>query len=257
MNADEWKNLIPLFVTLLLPLATKYGFSTGDLTSALTGLAGIAVGVYLHWNQKKVPDTSTAIETKGVPLPVGSNLPPSAAAAKVVGALLIGFLILHTAPAMAQKAAPAPAKPPICDPLNLLPGCQGIVANATATGDLWQRIISAAGPDLAYAKALADAAGTPGSKLRSTCLAAIIAANEQASGANLKNSDGSLMVMPNPNVITKLEQAAELIDNLQPTAPVISSCAPAANAAAVTVNQFLSTLLSGVALKAVTGGVLP
>ena len=64
MNADEVKNLIPLFVTLLAPLAAKYGFSADDLTSALTGIAGIAIGVALHWNMKKVNENSTVIPPK-------------------------------------------------------------------------------------------------------------------------------------------------------------------------------------------------
>lgn len=58
MNSDELKNLVPLLVALLAPLAAKYGFSVGDLTATLTGAVGIALGVYLHWNQKKVPEAA-------------------------------------------------------------------------------------------------------------------------------------------------------------------------------------------------------
>jgi hypothetical protein len=64
MNADEIKNVIPLIVTLLTPLAAKYGFSVGDLTATLTGAIGIGLGIYMHWNQKKVPET--ALVVKGV-----------------------------------------------------------------------------------------------------------------------------------------------------------------------------------------------
>lgn len=63
MNKDELLNLVPLAVTLLAPLAAKYGFSTDDLTSALTGGVGIFLGVALHWNMKKVPeDAKTVID---------------------------------------------------------------------------------------------------------------------------------------------------------------------------------------------------
>jgi hypothetical protein len=62
MNADEIKNMIPLLVTLFTPLAAKYGFSIGDLTSTLTGAVGIALGIYLHWNQKKVPETALVVK---------------------------------------------------------------------------------------------------------------------------------------------------------------------------------------------------
>ena len=88
---------------------------------------------------------------------------------------------------------------------------------------------------------MADAAATPGSKLRSQCYGAIILVNSQTSGANLG-------AMPNPNVITKAEQAAELIDSLQPTSAVISSCAPAANAVGMNVVQLLNILLAAVAI---------
>lgn len=61
LNPDEAKNLIPLFVTLLTPLAAKYGFSIGDLTATLTGLVGVAIGVYMHYNMKKVPETAMVV----------------------------------------------------------------------------------------------------------------------------------------------------------------------------------------------------
>lgn len=61
MNKDEILNLVPLVITLLAPISAKYGLSAGDETSALTGLIGVAYGVYLHWNQIKVPETATVI----------------------------------------------------------------------------------------------------------------------------------------------------------------------------------------------------
>ena len=55
MNKDELMNLLPLVVTLLAPVAAKYGFTCNDVTAAMTGLIGIGCGVYLHWGMVKVP----------------------------------------------------------------------------------------------------------------------------------------------------------------------------------------------------------
>ena len=157
--------------------------------------------------------------------------------------ITIAALVVLAAPAVAQPKKPPPVENLlVCDPLRLLPGCASIAGPVTSNlGDLWQKIIAATGPDLAYAKAMADAAATPGSKLRSQCYGAIILVNSQTSGANLG-------AMPNPNVITQAEQAAELIDSLQPTSAVISSCAPAANAVGMNVVQLLNILLAAVAI---------
>lgn len=158
-------------------------------------------------------------------------------------------ILLMSAPAWAAASGPSLDKAVPCDPLHLIPNCVSVSGPITPDlNDLWQKIIAAAQPDLIYAKALADSANTPGSKLRSRCLAAIIAANTQASGVNLKNPDGSPMVKPSPAIITAVEELAELIDQLQPTAPVISECAAAANAVKMGTVQFISTFLVGVAL---------
>jgi hypothetical protein len=221
----------------------------------------------------------------GILLPEGKAAPVKPAVTNpTTSALAIGIIVLALAvsPALAQtkgapKAAPAderfPAAPGAvrtvpgtilpCDPANLLPGCRNAdgtinqAAGQGSTGDLWQKIMALTGPDLAFAKALADNAATPGSKLRSACYAAIILANQQASGVGLKNPDGTPMTAPEPDLITKLERAAELIDNLQPTAPVMSGCSAAAQAAGMNTLQFVNTLVAGVALRAATGGVVP
>ncbi len=61
MNPDELKNVIPLAVTALVPLAAKYGVSTSDLTAFLTSGFGIALGIYLHWNKKKVDENAVVV----------------------------------------------------------------------------------------------------------------------------------------------------------------------------------------------------
>ena len=65
MNPDELKNLIPLAVTALVPLAAKYGVSTSDLTAFLTSGFGIALGIYLHWNKKKVDENAVVVAKAG------------------------------------------------------------------------------------------------------------------------------------------------------------------------------------------------
>jgi hypothetical protein len=161
--------------------------------------------------------------------------------------------------ALAAMPAHAQTKPPQIKLPIPLPGEQSEpAASLPSPAELWQQIINKDLPaDLNYAKALADNAATPNSKLRSQCYAALITANAQANGANLKNADGSPMTMPDPALISHGEQAMELIDNLQPTAPVVSSCAPAANALKIGALNFISLVTTGAVLKAVTGGIFP
>jgi hypothetical protein len=184
--------------------------------------------------------------------------------------LAILCLALASWPAHAQTkksvAAPTASTPDNCLPLDPRPECKnGIFAPGAPAASLgaetpqqvWQNIIKTASADLTYAKALADNAATPNSKLRSACYAALITANAQANGVNLKNADGSPMTMPDPAVITHAEQALELIDNLQAASPLIVACAPAANAVGQGVLSFVNTVVTGAALKAASGGLLP
>jgi hypothetical protein len=177
---------------------------------------------------------------------------------------------LVSTPALAQsktperQTAPAPKASAItlpCDPLNLLPGCvsaAGVTSDVSNSGDLWAKIVNASIADLTYAQALAKAANTVGSSLRAVCYGAILTANQQANGSNVLAADGKTpLTKPNPAVITTLEQGAEVLDELQSTAPVMVACAPAANAAKQDVLTFVSTVLAGVAVKAATAGVLP
>ncbi len=273
MNSDEKLNLLKQMMTMvfgmmtaLMPaLASSQNFSAletaaGTGAPALLTLGSIIWSVYSHWNMKKVPETATAVALPGG-VPVGATVSVSGITAKVVGALLLGLLVLHGAPAMAQtrKAVAAPATSAAgvpCDPLSLIPGCTPSAAStALSTGSanlqtIWSEIVSATQADLTYAEALATNVNSPGGKLRATCYAAIITANSQANGMTLKNADGSPMVAPSPDVISKFEQGAELVDNLQATAPVMSACAAAANAIGQSTTQFLATLLSAVAIKA-------
>jgi hypothetical protein len=194
----------------------------------------------------------------------------AAPAAPVKSLVIVAALCLAAAPwsahaqtreaARAVPAAAAAAAPTTnCLPLDLRPECQtkSAATSSETPQQVWQQIIAAATADLTYAKALADNAATPNSKLRSTCYAALIAANQQANGVNLKNTDGSPMSLPDPAVITRAEQGLELIDNLQPSSPLVVACAPAANAVRMGVLAFVNTVVTGAALKAASGGILP
>lgn len=229
------------------------GSGTASLTHVIPGVAIPYVQGWctlLAWIGTIVMTGMTGYSSSARgPLISAPTLPPGVKA--LIAFFVIAMALVFSMPAMAQPKAKTPAALPLlCDPLKLIPGCAAITATgpATSTGDLWQRLLAVAAPDLAYAKALADAAATPGSKLRSMCIAAIVTANSQAAGATLKNPDGTPMTPPNPDIITKLEQAAELIDNLQLTSPVMSGCAAAAVAAGQDVVTFLTTLLAGVAI---------
>ena len=116
---------------------------------------------------------------------------------------------------------------------------------------LIKTIIGLASPDLAYAVAMATSANTNSSSVRLSCIKAIQVLNAQASGANLKNADGSAMVMPpEPHIFTDLEIIAEGIDSLSPTGPLYTSCAGAAALAQMNVLTFINQVVTGVAASA-------
>lgn len=58
MNKDEWIAMIGPTVAILAPALAKYGVDASTLTAALTGLVGLAITVYVNWNQRRVAETS-------------------------------------------------------------------------------------------------------------------------------------------------------------------------------------------------------
>lgn len=130
-------------------------------------------------------------------------------------------------------------------------------AALTTVQQLWQKIVVANLADLQYAKALADAAGTPGGKMRSACYAALIAVNQQANGAGLKDASGNPITPPNPAVVTGFEQAEQVVEALQPTSNLVVACAPVANALKLSVAQVLAMAVTGGASLAALGVALP
>lgn len=58
MNPSEINNLATLLVAVLGPVVVKYGISQDALAQAIPALAAIVWGVYSHWNQVKVPEST-------------------------------------------------------------------------------------------------------------------------------------------------------------------------------------------------------
>lgn len=170
--------------------------------------------------------------------------------------------------AAAQRERPAPPPPPslpkplICDPFNLLPGCHIEVRSPDGKGatttqpvelDIWQKIATAALPDLEYASALAMAAGTDSGGVRKQCWDSLIKANKQASGQGVKAADGTVMAKPDPHLFTDVESLAEVLDNLAPNGPLWTACAGAAQLSKTTVLTYINAVVTGAAGLAALG----
>lgn len=258
--------------------------NNADLT-AFIGAGMTIVGIFWGWFTtsgylqlagllKKITNTSSHADA----VKAAEVLPPAAAvdsavkAAKVTAAVakvvLIAFalsFLVGMPQAMAQvrkpavtgnlpadiktdlgisAATPAPNLP--IDPLHL----NGSKPTGNVNADmkaLWDKIIAADDADLTYAVAMAKAANTPSSAVRLQCLNAILALNQQASGANLKNADGTKMVKPDAHLISDVESVAEIVDNLSPTGPLFVGCAGAAQLAKTNVLSFVNAAVTGAA----------
>jgi len=114
--------------------------------------------------------------------------------------------------------------------------------------ELWERIREAATPDLKYSSALAKNIATTKSLARMECYDALIKVNEQANGAGILVDGKPLGEPPNPHFITNFEQAAEVIDNLAADSPVMLACAKGAQLGRLTAIEFITALLTGVAI---------
>jgi hypothetical protein len=166
----------------------------------------------------------------------------------VLAAVILGGLFAFTGDARAQglpKIKPLTgnivndlglAKPPLITG-NVEKDLQG----------LWDKIVASSIADLNYAAAMARSANTQTSGIRLQCINAIIALNQQASGANLKNADGTPMVKPDPHVFTDVESLAEVVDNLSPQGPLFVNCAGAAQLAKTNVLTFVNAVVTGAA----------
>lgn len=166
-------------------------------------------------------------------------------------------LILLLAPSLAM----AQSKPKLIDPLKVVAELGGAIpksAVAIATPDeLWKKIQAANAADLKYAKALADTVGSPGAKLRAACYGAWIATIEQAEGVGLKDASGNALAQPDPHVFSSFERLAEVAEALQPTGPLMATCAPAWTALKLTAAQFFTMAVTGAVGLSALGIAIP
>ncbi len=158
--------------------------------------------------------------------------------------------------------AAAQTRPKLPYPLKLATELGGAVPRSgagaiTTPEELWKRIQAANAADLKYAKALADAVGSPGAKLRSACYGAWITTIEQAQGVGLKDAAGNPLVQPDPHLFSSFEQLAEVAETLQPTGPLMAACAPAWTALKLTATQFFTMAVSGAVGLSALGIAIP
>jgi hypothetical protein len=162
----------------------------------------------------------------------------------------------------APSLAIAQGKTRLPDPLKVAAERGGAIrrpaaAPMAAPEPLWKKIQAANAADLRYAKALADAAGSPGAKLRSACYGAWIVTAEQAQGVGLKDANGNVLTPPEPHVFSSFEQFSEVADALQPTGPLMVACAPAWTALKLSAVQFFTLAVSGAVGLSALGIAIP
>jgi hypothetical protein len=172
-----------------------------------------------------------------------------------VSAVAIAALVLLALP----SPAAAQNRPKLPDPLKVAAGIGSALAKPAAASpeELWKKIQAANAADLKYAKALADAVGSPGAKLRSACYGAWITTIEQAQGVGLKDAGGAPLAQPDPHVFSSFEQLAEVAETLQPTGPLMAACAPAWTALKLTATQFFTMAVTGTVGLSALGIALP
>jgi|ERR1051326_4575641 hypothetical protein len=169
-------------------------------------------------------------------------------------------LILAIAPAFAQtKRTHAPEtgetslpRPPLCDPLNLIPGCRNpdgsINDKSRAAGnpfdnltdDLLRKILA----DVTYAKALAKASGNDVTLPCWTAWVDVVTRQTQ----ELKDDAGNTLAKPEPAFFVAAERASEFINQIQPNSKLYIGCSAALNQSRMAIGQLISTVLSGGAL---------
>lgn len=99
--------------------------------------------------------------------------------------------------------------------------------------------------DLAYAKALADGAGTAGAKMRSACWSAWIDLIHQTSGAKAGVDGGALGPTPESAAFTRIEQLAQFADAMQPAGPFMLACSPVSATMKLQVKDMVNKVATG------------
>jgi len=78
-------------------------------------------------------------------------------------------------------------------------------------------------------------------------LQAISDANDQFNGAGLKDAAGNVIPRPDPAMITGIEDATELVDNLSPQGTLFTSCAGAAQMFKTNTLAVINAIVTGAA----------
>lgn len=110
-----------------------------------------------------------------------------------------------------------------------------------------KRIQAVQKPDIDYAILKAKAANTAASAVRLQCLQAIADATDQFNGAELKDANGTVIPRPDPALVTGIEDAAELVDNLSPQGKLFTACAGAAQMFKISTLAFVNAVVTGAA----------
>jgi hypothetical protein len=166
-------------------------------------------------------------------------------------------LMLAIAPAFAQTkrtpvepASAAVPRPPLCDPLNLIPGCRnsdGSINQKTAgnpfdnlTDDVLRKILA----DVTYAKALAKASGNDVTLPCWSAWVDIVTSQTKP----LTDDAGQPIAKPDPAFFVAAERASEFLNQIQPNSKLYIGCSPALNQSRMAIGQLISAVLSGGAL---------
>lgn len=170
----------------------------------------------------------------------------------------LALALVAAAPAFAQQrprpgaVEPAAARPPLCDPLNLIPGCRnpdGSVNQGSSvqgnpfenlTDDVLKKILA----DVTYAQALAKASNN---KVTQQCWDAwvtLVTAQTQP----VKDAQGNILALPDPHFFVLAERASEFINEIQPNSDLNIGCGAALNASKMAIGQLIGQVLAGGAL---------
>ena len=169
-------------------------------------------------------------------------------------ALLAGPALAQQRRAMPATNGPSPAaalpRPPLCDPLNLIPGCRNPDGSVNQkpggnpfdnlTDDLLRKILA----DVTYAKALAKASGNDVTLPCWTAWVDVVTRQTQ----ELKDDAGTTLAKPDPAFFVAAERASEFINQIQPNSKLFIGCSAALNQSRMAIGQLISAVLSGSAL---------
>ena len=227
-----------------------------DIKQTVIALVMLAAGFYLGStaSSKNKDDTISAIASNQIG-PAAPAAPPPAPGANAAAALALIFglglalSMFGSTQAYAQKAPQVTGnlfKDIAANNANGVTPGQGIEASVSKLKDV--SLV-----DIQYAKALADAIGTPRSKIRSTCYGAWIKVIQQSQGLTAGEGGKPLGPLPDPSLFSHFEQSVEVIDNLQPDSEFMVACQPAANLLKQSIFQFIATAVGGVATAGALG----